>query len=77
MARIYTRTGDEGETSLIGGKRVAKDCSRLEAYGTVDELNSHLGLLLVSLCDETAKEAGNVMAFSAENYVKKLERLEI
>lgn len=55
MARIYTRTGDEGETSLIGGKRVAKDCSRLEAYGTVDELNSHLGLLLVSLCDETAK----------------------
>ena len=38
MARIYTRTGDEGETSLIGGKRVAKDCSRLEAYGTVDRV---------------------------------------
>lgn len=44
-------------TSLVGGKRVRKDCVRLEAYGTVDELNSHLGLLLVSLTDENAKNA--------------------
>lgn len=57
MAKIYTRTGDEGETSLVGGKRVRKDCARLEAYGTVDELNSHLGLLCASLDDETARNS--------------------
>ena len=43
--KIYTRTGDAGQTSLVGGKRVSKASDRLEAYGTVDELNSHLGLL--------------------------------
>ncbi len=43
--RIYTRTGDKGQTSLLGGKRVRKDHARIEAYGTVDELNSHLGML--------------------------------
>jgi len=42
---IYTRTGDKGETSLIGGKRVKKYHLRVEAYGTVDELNSWLGLI--------------------------------
>ena len=45
-AKIYTRTGDEGQTSLIGGKRVSKCSLRLEAYGAVDELNSTLGLLI-------------------------------
>lgn len=43
--KIYTRTGDKGETGLLGGKRVAKDDARIEAYGTVDELNSHVGML--------------------------------
>ncbi len=43
--KIYTKTGDNGNTSLIGGKRVCKNCDRLNAYGTVDELNSFLGLL--------------------------------
>lgn len=43
--KIYTRTGDKGQTSLLGGTRVPKDHLRIEAYGTVDELNSHLGLL--------------------------------
>lgn len=43
--KIYTRTGDRGATSLVGGKRVSKASERLEAYGTIDELNSHLGLL--------------------------------
>ncbi len=42
---VYTRTGDRGTTSLVGGTRIAKDDVRLEAYGTVDELNSWLGLL--------------------------------
>lgn len=56
MAKIYTKTGDEGMTSLVGGSRVCKNCARLEAYGTVDELNSHLGLLLAAMSDETAKK---------------------
>jgi cob(I)alamin adenosyltransferase len=43
--KIYTKTGDKGETSLIGGKRVPKFDERIEAYGTVDELNSYIGLL--------------------------------
>lgn len=43
--KIYTKTGDSGETSLIGGKRVSKAELRISAYGTVDELNSYLGLL--------------------------------
>ncbi|MCC6541237.1 MAG: cob(I)yrinic acid a,c-diamide adenosyltransferase [Flavobacteriales bacterium] len=43
--KIYTRTGDTGQTSLLGGQRVPKDSIRIEAYGTMDELNSHLGLL--------------------------------
>lgn len=45
--RVYTRTGDKGETALVGGKRVPKDSLRIEAYGTVDELNSIIGLARV------------------------------
>ena len=41
--RVYTRKGDSGETALVGGQRVPKDGTRIEAYGTVDELNSFLG----------------------------------
>jgi len=43
--KIYTKTGDKGQTSLLTGKRVAKSHPRLEAYGTIDELNSFVGLL--------------------------------
>lgn len=43
--KIYTKTGDSGKTSLLGGSRVAKYHLRIEAYGTVDELNAHVGLL--------------------------------
>jgi cob(I)alamin adenosyltransferase len=43
--KIYTKTGDKGQTSLIGGTRLPKHHLRIEAYGTVDELNSHIGLL--------------------------------
>jgi len=49
--RIYTRTGDRGETSLIGGRRVPKDDLRIEAYGTVDELNALLGVVAASTRD--------------------------
>jgi cob(I)alamin adenosyltransferase len=45
VTRIYTRTGDDGTTALIGGTRISKDSERLDAYGTVDELNSWLGLI--------------------------------
>ena len=48
---IYTKTGDKGSTGLIGGTRVFKDDIRLEAYGSVDELNSFLGLLLAEGLD--------------------------
>lgn len=43
--KIYTRTGDKGETSLLGGARVSKSDIKIEAYGTVDELNAYIGLL--------------------------------
>ncbi|MBR1667313.1 MAG: cob(I)yrinic acid a,c-diamide adenosyltransferase [Bacteroidaceae bacterium] len=43
---IYTRTGDQGQTSLVGGQRVSKSCARLESYGTIDELCSQIGLLI-------------------------------
>lgn len=49
---VYTRTGDKGTTSLVGGVRVPKTHARLEAYGTVDELNAQLGLLMTYLPDE-------------------------
>ncbi|HHQ14773.1 MAG TPA: ATP:cob(I)alamin adenosyltransferase, partial [Chromatiales bacterium] len=46
LSKIYTRTGDDGTTGLGDGRRVPKDHARVEAYGTVDELNSVLGQLL-------------------------------
>ncbi|MGI9182460.1 MAG: cob(I)yrinic acid a,c-diamide adenosyltransferase [Longimicrobiaceae bacterium] len=53
--KIYTRTGDRGETGLFGGGRVSKDHARVDAYGEVDELNSVLGVVIASL--EDAREA--------------------
>ena len=46
ITKVYTRTGDQGETSLVGGVRIKKSNIRLEAYGTVDELSAHLGMLV-------------------------------
>ena len=50
--KIYTKTGDEGMTSLVGGKRVKKCCARLDSYGSVDELNSFIGLLVTYSIDD-------------------------
>ena len=52
--RVYTRRGDQGETSLAGGQRVSKDSLRIEAYGTVDELNSFLGAARVTAVEIAA-----------------------
>lgn len=49
LNRIYTRRGDKGDTSLVGGQRVPKESLRIECYGTVDELNSFVGLACVSI----------------------------
>lgn len=51
IMKVYTRSGDKGATSIVGGFRLSKDDVRIEAYGTIDELNAHLGLL-VSLLPE-------------------------
>ncbi len=48
LSKIYTRTGDDGTTGLGDGSRVAKDCARVEAYGTVDEANSAIGIVLAA-----------------------------
>jgi cob(I)alamin adenosyltransferase len=50
--KIYTKTGDKGQTSLVGGQRVSKGCERLESYGTIDELNSQIGLLITYCTDQ-------------------------
>ncbi len=54
--KIYTKTGDKGETSLIGGTRVPKYDDRIEAYGTVDELKSYLGLIRDQDISEASKD---------------------
>jgi cob(I)alamin adenosyltransferase len=53
--KIYTKTGDKGSTSLIGGTKVPKSHLRIEAYGTVDELNSYIGLCIDLLNDEKSR----------------------
>lgn len=61
ITKVYTRGGDKGETSLVGGKRVPKDSPRIEAYGTIDELNSVVGLARVF--NEENLEAGDAHRF--------------
>ena len=84
--RVYTRTGDQGETSLAGGKRVQKDHTRLEAYGSVDELNSHLGLIQSTIPDSVERKritgiqnrvfvVSSNLAVDNEELLKKLPRI--
>jgi cob(I)alamin adenosyltransferase len=57
LTKIYTKTGDEGMTGLGGGQRVPKESLRVETYGTVDELNSQIGVALATgLCERLANE---------------------
>ena len=57
LTKIYTKTGDEGMTGLGGGQRVPKDSRRVETYGTVDELNSQIGVALATgLCERLSGE---------------------
>jgi len=55
-SQIYTRGGDKGETSLVGGTRIMKSCSQIDAYGNVDELNSFIGLLRSYLVDNHVQQ---------------------
>ncbi|MCC8146395.1 MAG: ATP:cob(I)alamin adenosyltransferase, partial [Bacteroidales bacterium] len=55
-SKIYTRKGDEGYTSLVGGKRVLKTNTQIEAYGTVDELNSFIACLLDDIDNREDRE---------------------
>ena len=61
--RIYTKTGDKGTTGLFGGARISKDDIRLEAYGTIDELNSFLGYLK----DQVGNEEINELLYKIQN----------
>ena len=54
--KIYTKTGDGGETGLFGGERVSKNAIRIEAYGTIDELNAFIGLTIIEVSDKGVKD---------------------
>ena len=72
LSKIYTRTGDAGETALIGGRRVPKDSPRIEAFGTLDELQAHLGLLRAALGEG---EGGDHQALRVET-IAALDRVQ-
>ena len=57
ITRVYTRAGDTGDTALVGGRRVPKDGARIEAYGTIDELNAVIGLARVFNAESRARRA--------------------
>lgn len=85
--KIYTRTGDMGQTSLYGGKRIFKSHQRVVSYGSVDELNSVLGMVVASISDEKIQvfltelqkdlfSIGSTLAGSAQNLGSLKERVE-
>ncbi|MBB6005583.1 cob(I)yrinic acid a,c-diamide adenosyltransferase [Arcicella rosea] len=84
--KIYTKTGDKGSTSLVGGTRVSKTELRIEAYGTVDELNSYIGLVRDQKVNETRKDIlkeiqdrlftiGSILASEPEQTKKRIPDL--
>ena len=62
LSRIYTKHGDKGETSLVGGRKVGKDSPRIEAYGTIDELSACIGLARTALGAPGAPEGAAALA---------------
>jgi len=84
MNKIYTKTGDKGETSLLGGERVSKDCLTLQVVGELDELNSKLGEVIAYLFDnppvefliKIQRDLFKVGAEVAALQTKVIERLE-
>ena len=82
--KIYTKTGDKGQTSLADGTRVSKSSMLLTAYGTVDELNSYIGVLLSMEADEFLTEVqrqlfclGGMLATPPEKWEKFWEKFDI
>ncbi len=67
--RIYTRTGDDGTTGLVGGQRVRKNARRIEAYGTIDELSSALGLARSALHDVSPEGPGAATAVELDAWL--------
>ncbi len=87
--KIYTKTGDKGETSLYDGKRVRKDDIRVESYGTIDELNSHLGFarhfsenqeietILKQIQRELFDVAGELATTNREEFPEKIDQTHV
>ena len=82
--KIYTKTGDKGKTGLFGGERVFKDSQRIRAYGTIDELNAFVGLVITEVKDSSVKSLlsdiqnklfiiGSDLATPENNKIKKLD----
>lgn len=84
LDKIYTKTGDDGTTSLVGGVRVPKTHKRLEAYGTIDELNSNLGLLraylrekeYIEIIEYVQNELFSIGSYLATDQTKTTLRIE-
>ena len=85
--KIYTKTGDSGETSLLCGTRTAKNNLRIEAYGTIDELNSYLGLIrsykikkhdkdCLLIIQHRLFEAGSILACEKKTILNKLTKIK-
>ena len=72
ITKVYTRTGDTGQTGLVGGKRLPKDHPRIEAYGSVDELNSVIGLALSFLAKKEASKRREKLGLILESIQQKL-----
>jgi cob(I)alamin adenosyltransferase len=70
ITKVYTRTGDAGRTRLAGGQQVWKDSLRVEAYGTVDELNALVGVVRAFNADKKAKNAGTAWLEGELNWIQ-------
>lgn len=74
--RVYTRTGDQGDTGLVGGRRIGKDDLRIDCYGTVDELNATIGLARLHSTGPSSAPASDAFAASLRQLDAILARLQ-